>query len=205
MSTLKALNKLVFFILILTLVACYPNNSEGVAEVASSTIPTVPIIPTDYPRPEFVLRVSPEEQQILPLTLFEADLTDEYFVGTGDVSVPSWGDMTTGYRKQICIEMELGNLAEVGDDFTQRGSITERVEMDVDGVSLSKIGAGHTSLTATHVYNSKGEVLILGIGSAIACGTAQLNTGVHEVVFRFHRSSGDIEEYIWHFALIGDS
>lgn len=162
------------------------------------------VLPSPQVRPSFVLDVSPQESQELPLSLFEADLTEEYLAQTGIFVEPMWGNDNTGYKDQICIEVDLVHLGQDGDDFSESSTLAARGQFLVDNAVLSDLLAGHSVLTLINVIDDQGNTTIRGVGPAIFCGTVELSAGIHEVIFQFHQTSGDVKSYKWYFALTED-
>ncbi|MCL4872343.1 MAG: hypothetical protein KJ063_25560 [Anaerolineae bacterium] len=168
---------------------------------ANLTVDTSVVI---QPTPAFVRKVSPRESESIPLSLFESDFTNQYFEKTGVVVESTWGNPNTGYKSRVCIEIELGEVAQPGDDFQEQTTITERAIFLVDETILNDIIGGHSSLVAIHALDSDGDILMKGLGSAIFCAKAYLNPGVHTATFQFTQTSGDLLTYSWQFTIVED-
>lgn len=179
-----------FSFLLLGLVSCVPGNL--------TTDPTP--LPTLQPKPEFVLEVVPKESQALPLTVYRGEI-DKGEQGYTELAMAAW-DKLSGYNSEICVKID--GVEQIGDDFTQPSTITNRVSMQVDGIEIIDIYGGLVSLEAISVVDTNGQVLMRGVGAKVACGIVALDVGVHMVQFQFRQTSGNILEYQWQFVLTED-
>ena len=152
-------------------------------------------------KPIFIERTTPGEFESMPLSLFTADLAQEHYEETGVKLFSSLGHPDIGYRSEVCLELEPGGLAQVGDDFSEFETFVARTTLSVDNIVLTEVEGGHINLTATNVVDKKGEILIRGVGSAFICGQVVLDAGLHNVRFEFEQTSGDIQTYTWQFEL----
>lgn len=178
------------FFLLLGLVSCVPGNFT----TALTPLPTL------QPKPEFVLEVVPRESQVLPLTVYRGEI---YKGGQGysELALADW-DKISGYNSEICLKID--GVDQVGDDFTQPSTITNRVSMQVDRVEVIDIYGGLVSLEAVRVVDTNGQVLMRGVGTKVVCGIVALDVGVHKVQFQFRQTSGTILEYEWLFELVDE-
>lgn len=172
----------IFFLFVLS--SCLPSNTED------ATI----ILPTAEPRPAFILNVAPLESQILPISMFEADR-----IGPG-LAADIW-DEIDGYNSQVCLKIETGLLAQTGDDFIEPSSIKERVAISVDGFRMKETFVNSILLQSIHVKDINGQYLMKGVEPKLICSPVEIGEGVHDVLFQFRQTSGDVLEYQWHFAL----
>lgn len=151
-------------------------------------------------RPNFVLDVAPREGLILTTNMFEAipDRKDEIVI---DERLLTEFENISAYRSLVCLNVD--NIAEVGDDFSESSEIVSRVTMYIDNQKIENIHADGLNFTAIQVVDANsGQVLMQGIGPKSICGKAHpLGAGVHEVLFQFRQTSGNILEYRWLFGL----
>ena len=192
---------LLLFILSIFVVSC--RNDSGLPPLPDqipSATPEFAALPTLQPRPDFVLDVTPLESQQLPLAMFEADRTEEFFAATG-IFVDSSGDSDLGYMSQICMTADLSYLAQPGDDFSADQNAIKRVTLQVGDLVLPEVTGGHTSLEAISALDENGQVSIQGLGDMIFCGKVNLDVGIHTVSFQFRQTTGETKEYTWQFVI----
>lgn len=181
--------KRLIILLVLGLSGCMSNTATN--------IPTpLPII---QERPNFVLDVVPREGLILTTNIFEAipDPKDDILA---DEMLLTEFENISAYNSLVCLKVD--NIAEIGDDFMESSEIVSRVTMYIDDLEIENIYAGSLSLQAIRVVDTNGQVLMQGVEPKSICGKAHpLGAGVHEVLFQFHQTSGNILEYRWLFGL----
>jgi hypothetical protein len=153
-------------------------------------------IPTARPRPDFVLETAPAESQVLPVSLYEAQRS---FPG---LPADQWDDID-GYDSSVCLKVETGSLAQKGDDFRDDSDSTmkNRVTMIIDDMEAQATYVGGILLQRINVLDIDGQPVMMGVEPRLICGLVVLEPGVHEVLFQFRQTSGDILEYTWHFEL----
>jgi hypothetical protein len=198
----KKLRLLSFYLLILllSLVSCAPN------EASSIDINVVPL-PLSELRPDFIKGVSPEEAVTIPLSLYEGDETERYFEESGIYYIGALRNIEIGYRSTICVMLDVGSLAQSGDKLTESPLVLERIEMKVNGVILSEVvDQDYIPTLESRGISQSGEQLeqVLYSGPLTFCWLANLNSGVHRASFQFQQTSGDVQEYTWHFTIVDD-
>ncbi len=151
-------------------------------------------IPTARPRLNFVEDTAPSESQILSKSVYEG-WQDE---PRGQLE--DWEDLE-GYRSDVCLKVRTGLLAQNGDDFSDDSTFEKRVKLFVDDLESEHLRAFSTSIELINVGDKDGNVLIRGVMPRAICGRYDLKPGVHEVLFQFRQTSGDILEYRWQFEL----
>jgi len=180
------LKKLICLFFLFALSSCSPNS---VRETATP----LPIV--IEPRPDFVLETAPSETQILPISLFEAKASEP-----GGLLADQWEDLD-GYDSSVCLKTGTGLLAQIGDDFRDNSTMIPRVTMMVDDVETNVIGVNGILLQSINVGDADGNILMWGAAPKLICGYFLLESGVHEVLFQFRQTSGDVLEYRWQFGL----
>ncbi|WP_420631649.1 hypothetical protein [Candidatus Leptofilum sp.] len=199
---LPTLRFLFYTTLLQLLVLCSCAKISNTTENQSKNLVHQNDLANSVKRPNFVLDVSPQEFEAIPLSLYSADLTDEYYDRTGAVVSTALGSREFGFKSEVCLEISLGTLAQVGDDFSENSSILERIKISINNEDLTDVTAGHMHLVSTDLVNSEGEILMSGVGDAVACGKALLAPGLQEVTFEFRQTSGEIKSYSWQFEII---
>lgn len=182
--------KRLIILLVLGLSSCMPNTA--------SNMPTpLPII---QERPNFVLDVAPREGLILTTSMFEAIPYRKGEIAIDEMLLTEFENISA-YKSLVCLKVD--NIAEIGDDFTEPSEIVSRVAMYIDDLEIENIYAGSLSFEAIRVVDvNNGQVLMQGVGPKSICGKAHpLSAGVHEVLFQFRQTSGNILEYRWLFGL----
>jgi hypothetical protein len=173
----------------------------GLSGCMSNTATNMPTpLPIIQERPNFVLDVAPREGMILTTNMFEAIPDPKDGIIVFDERLLTEFENISAYRSLVCLNVD--NIAEVGDDFSESSEIVSRVTMYVDNQKIENIHAAGLYLTAIQVVDTNGQVLMQGIGPKSICGKAHpLGVGVHEVLFQFRQTSGNILEYRWLFGL----
>jgi hypothetical protein len=150
--------------------------------------------------------VSPSESSQVPASLFRAPDGSQ-----GDS--PFLPDPRVGYGSTVCVEFSGGPpLWQPGDDFTDFAVVSERVTLLVDGRIFSEIVGGSQFLSIIgldpeaydppELYDEVKEKLKFGVYTF--CWRADLETDVHMATFQFRQTSGEVQEYSWHFAITKD-
>jgi hypothetical protein len=172
--------------LLLFLLSCSP----GITSESNAPIPTA------RPRPDFVLETAPSESQVLPVSLYEAQRS---FPG---LLADQWDDID-GYDSSVCLKVETGSLAQEGDDFRDDSDSTmkNRVTMIIDDMEAQATYVAGILLQRINVVDGDGQPVKMGVEPRLICSIVVLEPGVHEVLFQFRQTSGDILEYRWHFEL----
>lgn len=205
MKKLKTKRNYKFLIIIqlmmLGLFSCTTNSTEVSEKPSDAVNHTPPISVIQQTRPAFVEETSPKEFDSIPLSLFNADLTETYLEETGVYILSHLGHPDIGYKSSVCLEVESGGLAQPGDDFFEFETFIERTTLSVNDKPLPEISGGHINLTLTDVEDKNGETIVRGVGPAVICGKVILDVGLHNVRFEFEQASGDIQSYTWQFEL----
>lgn len=196
---------IIWFLLLIT-ISCTAKTTETVVDNSKTILVTRPtVLPTPLPtlakmeipplqpRPEYIAQVSPEEYSIVPQSIYNGENTDGYpDFRTADAP------LEFGYQSSICIRLLLSPLVQAGDVFLDNEFIYERMGFWVDSEAMP---------LAPYVVQ-KGLPVIdpatnqLGwIDGDDHCWLANLEVGKHEVLFRFHQTSGTIQEYSWYFEI----
>jgi len=148
-------------------------------------------LPTLQPRPEFIVRVSPEESSRVPWWVYKGEFEQG----------PGFRDAEEGFASMVCIEPDLGALVQDGDHFIA-DTIDERMELIVDGIPRSSTtGLVRGSIVDNLKDLESREVLSTFPGFYNLCWSAPVGRGIHQVTFRFRQTSGDIQEYVWQFEI----
>jgi len=172
----------------------------GLSGCMSNTATNMPTpLPIIQERPNFVLDVAPREGLILTTNMFEAipDQKDEIVF---DEMLLTEFENISAYKSLVCLNVD--NIAEGGDDFMQPSEIASRVTMYIDDLEIENIYVGSLSFEAIRVVDTNGQVLMQGVEPKSICGKAHpLGAGVHEALFQFRQTSGNILEYRWLFGL----
>ncbi len=187
MTNLKRVISLIFLFAI-SISSCSPNS------VRQTATPQPTII---EPRPDFVLETAPSETQVLPISLFEAKASEP-----GGLSADEWENID-GYNSDVCLKTDTILLAQKGDNF-RNDSMVPRITMIVDGVEAKAISVNGILLQSIHALDTDGNIIKWGVEPRLICGSFVLEPGVHEVLFQFRQTSGDILEYRWQFGLTED-
>lgn len=196
----------IVWLLLLIIVSCTAKTTETVVN-KSKTIPVArpTLFPTPFPalakmdiqplqpRPEYIDRVSPEEYSIVPQDIYNGQPPGGYFVPL--LSVPP---LYYGYQSSICIKLLLSPLVQSGDIFLDDESINERIELLVDSeVVPLNLNVLHFGLPVIDPATNR-----LGwINGDDYCWLANLEVGKHDILFRFHQTSGAVQEYRWYFEI----
>lgn len=196
----------IIWILLLITVSCTAKTTETVVD-ASKTIPiTRPtLFPTPFPTlskmdmqplqppPEYITQVSPEEYSIVRQAIYNGQSPNGYFVPRSSIQ-----PLYYGYQSTICIKLLLSPLVQSGDIFLDDESVYERMELLVDSETVPlNLNVVHFGLPVIDPATNQ-----LGwIDGDDHCWLANLEVGKHEVLFRFHQTSGTIQEYSWYFEI----
>ena len=178
------IKKLFPIVLLFIISGCLPADADNITTA----------LPTIEPRPEFILETSPSESEVISIDMFEAKND-----GPG-IATDIWDDVNA-YDSQICLKVETSILAQEGDDFIQGTTVRERISMAVDGQEMKDVSVNSVLLQGIHVVDANGQYIKMGIEPKLICAYADIGSGVHEVLFQFRQTSGDILEYRWSFAL----
>lgn len=134
-------------------------------------------------RPDFIDWIKPPEYAIYPLSLY-------------DVQLPS-GVRTIPPPSSVYVVPNLEVLMEPGDDFSDRNirTVIERMELSIND---ERIGIPNGSYGGLVSIGPTGNEWVDGIQYY---WTIPLSIGQYKAEFRFHQTSGNIQEYIWHFEI----
>jgi hypothetical protein len=167
----------------LVLAGCVPVASAPEIEPS----PTPLILATPGPRPPYILDVSPEESSVIPLPLYEYSL-ENVIVGLRSVE--------SGFESTVCVSFDAFPLLQDGDYLVENEDVLERVGVIVDEQAREQYQGCLDGLLLTYKGNPDNPDAVSG-GPYSCCWHAPLELGVHQVVFRFRQTSGDIEQYAW--------
>ncbi len=201
-----------------------PQSSESIstvtAHVMQATRVTIPItetraidltVITPYPtfmamtmsvlepRPYFIQAVAPKEYRIVPLGLYNyiPEGTIGYGIEAFDLDIPS--SQIPAYQSSVCVRPLAELLVQKGDDFGgTRGNEDKfkgRMDLLVNGELKDGVQSSGGVLSRTDGWET------VWIEGADYCWKVPLGTGQHQVTFRFHQTSGDIQEYTWYFEI----
>ena len=180
---------------LLTLTGCTQQQNRLPANVVNFKVTPVSLA-ASRARPTYILDVSPTESLMMPLSLYEADgknyrteKTDSY-IGVRRAEV--------GYNSSICVELDLTDLVEPGDDFREVSSITERITVIVDGLILTEI------IDWSYLPDFWGRGTARWGGPYTYCWSSPLDVGIHEVLFQFRQTTGHVRSYRWSFTITED-
>lgn len=182
-----------------------PSASPKIAEVTrivedADTIyptPTLPVFPMMdvipiQPRPEFVRLVGPAEYSVV-----ESDFY--HFKEAGVDGIRITGAMRNGFQSAICVNPFLRPLIQQGDDLRDISILWDRMTLLVDGEQKEPYGNAGLGLP---VWLSEEDQKTQWVEGDDYCWFAPLQSGIHEVVFQFQQTSGEVQEYKWFFEII---
>lgn len=161
----------------------------------STVLPSPPpafSLPTAQPHPDFIRCVSPEESSVIPMSVYRAEHAQVIGIRKPE----------DGYASTVCVNFSLASLVQSGDDFTD-DVVLERVNLEVDGVTRPPAG----ELYNAGLLWSKGPPNNSDAqwgGPYTLCWQVPVDVGIHQAHFQFRQTSGDIQEYVWYFAVIED-
>lgn len=187
------------------LVNCAPIQISSQADTRvplTASLSSSPLHSTQQ-RPPFIQNVSPPESGILPLSLYRADKTQEYLEETGIYADGEFGSPEAGYKSNICVNLDVAPVVQIGDDFSHPDLVIERIVMEVNGLRLLDLTENSYEPTLTTVIDESKQVVTTKYsGPFIFCWRAKLDVGTHNVTFRFRQNSGVMREYFWQFTII---
>lgn len=201
-------NRWIICFLLLIAVSCTVNTTDTIIEQSKTiplTRPASSILPTPLPtlarmdiqplepRAEYIAQVMPEEYSIVPQDLYNGQRHDGY-TQFRSANRP----LEFGYRSTICIRLLLSPLIQAGDVFLDNESVYERMEFLVDSEAMPL--APNVIQQGLPVFDPTTNQLGW-IDGDDHCWIANLEVGIHEVLFRFHQTSGKIQEYSWYFEI----
>ncbi|MCA9932428.1 MAG: hypothetical protein KC415_00785 [Anaerolineales bacterium] len=201
---------LFLLVMLLLVVACAPtmninNNSpagtlQPLDENNSFKNPLIRAtrtpLPTIQPKPDFVLEVSPPESMSIPYGIYRFQHPDIIAYGLVDLE-DAWN---YGYKSEICVDVDLGELVQPGDNLALDDDTRERFQLIVDGnIILVEGSRGYSG--GVLVLDSLTDFETTWGTYTIFCWFAPLEPGTHEVTLKFQQTSGDIQAYSWQFAL----
>jgi hypothetical protein len=182
------------FIFSSLLMSCTPQTGLP-APTPTESLPIVTATPGKMDmspvmaRPDYVSYVSPEEYTIVPI--------GPYNQGADALG---HGDLFWGYQSNICITLDLGPLVQTGDVLIEDREIASRIELLVD--ERAQTWRPEESLNQAVAGSKLDDETTSWSGPLIYCWDAPLDPGRHEVTFKFRQTSGDIQEYTWHFEIV---
>ena len=176
---------------LLVSISCTPEHTE------STVVPTLArmeLIPAQ-PSPSFVDEISPPEYAVVPQNVYDRRLEN--------TQVNAMGTIEDGFRASICIDLNLEPLVQQGDDFSRSDIGSDRVALFANGLpmELSTERLSKSVLIMEDTEKSIEEWTLYPVGIEMICWKAPLKIGVHEVLFAFKQTSGDIQEYTWYFEI----
>ena len=177
--------------MVVLVVSCTPAGYEPSAndEPAGYEI----TLPIRNERPNFLPQLSPAENQIVSLANFHGKEGD--YRGTSI----DWRE-TENFNSSICLEFEIGVLAQDGDDFTDESVVTERITLTINDIEQEIISVV-ILLSSLDIVDIDGNVLRRNVAPRIVCSRVDLDAGQYEVEFKFRQTSGDVHSYRWQFIL----
>jgi len=104
-----------------------------------------------------------------------------------------------GYGSKICAELNVYDLVQKGDDFTDAEQVLNRIEVEVDGAPRS--GDGLIEVYSLMAWEENGKTVAQWSGPFSFCWKAPLEIGTHQVSFQFRQTTGDVQEYLWQFEI----
>ena len=148
-------------------------------------------LPTLQPRPEFIIRVSPEESSRVPWWVYKGEF----------VKVIGFHQAKDGFASMVCVEPHLEALVQDGDHFISN-TVDERMELIVDGIPRSSTTGLVRGSRAYKLKDLESREVLSSCPSFYSlCWSAPVGRGIHQVTFRFRQTSGDVQEYAWQFEI----
>ncbi len=189
--------QLLMFVICLCLMACTitPNPVPQMIQQTETSEEFPEVLPTARPRPDYIADVSPPESSITLLTAYQHNL-DPTMIFEG----VRFEDR--GYNSSICVVVDVGPLLEEGDRLDHTGQVLGRISIFVNEIELTEV------LTVNWLDISSNNVSVdhaSGSGWSVFCWRADVEEGIHQVTFQFQKTSGEIEEDGWYFAVVDDS
>ncbi len=187
------------------------------ASPTRTPVPTPIIMPSPAPLPEFLREVRPLPSSIISYEEYSTVITDTgLYIGP-----PAPAIEITGLRSSICFDLDVEALVEPGDLLFFEEEVLPRTEVIVDGRLLTE--RAETDYLASYepgpdcrcFYDCeefKGydwyfdKIVPENVGCWFypgfwACYPVGLEAGIHNVLFKFNKTSGEVEEYSWQFAI----
>jgi len=147
-------------------------------------------LPSPQPRPRQIVGVSPPESSVVPLNLYQADLTNETHLYEGARTQDG------GYDTSVCVAFLAVPIRQEGEkshinseDAVPSPDRIHRVQLTVDGVVLTKV-------TKDLWWGPMGHTF---------CWHADLVPGNHTAHFQFKLPLDQVLEYTWYFVITDES
>jgi hypothetical protein len=181
-------------IALIFLVACINQDSyTAFLPTRSPTpIPTPGIMAmaTIEPRPEFIREISPSEYTVISYDYYHYKIPNA--VGPS-ISLPE------GFYSAICVDFFLQPLIQKDDELDTISKVLERIDLFVNDRKVTIIDRAYRLLLAFS-ENDEWENTTW-VESDAYCWEAPLHPGIHEVIFQFQQTSGDVQTYTWYFEI----
>lgn len=157
------------------------------------TSPVFPMMDTTLiePRPEFIRLVSPIEYSIV-----EFDFYSTEFDGPGGIRISS--ALTNGFDSTVCVNPRMIALVQKGDILLVSDDLWNRMTLLVNGEEKERFSESGLGARAW-LPDDRDTKYIEGDDY---CWFSPLQPGVHEAVFQFQQTSGDVQEYRWLFTIV---
>jgi hypothetical protein len=172
-------------------ISCTLGQTESTIVPALIRMELMPV----QPRPSFIDDISPPEYAVVPQNIYDRRLEN--------TQVNAMGTIEDGFRASICIDLNLEPLVQQGDDFSRSDIGSERVALFANGLpmELSTERLSKSVLIMDDTEKPIEEWTLYPAGVEMICWKAPLNVGIHEALFTFKQTSGDIQEYTWYFEI----
>lgn len=171
-----------------------------------TTVPPLANISNGFikPRPEYIAAISPPENYIIPL-----DLYNFYPEGRVDRRALLYDakDISTfqdGFDRQICVRPLIEKLVQPGDFFVEGNGEGEKL---VDRITFFV----NDQMITMKPYENGGNTIVLTPSPTTPrsmwtenvsyCWEVQLDVGTHEITFSFLQSSGEAKTYVWFYEI----
>ncbi|MEM7117216.1 MAG: hypothetical protein AAF614_32585 [Chloroflexota bacterium] len=156
-------------------------------------------LPTIEPRPDFVRKVSPPESMAIPYDTYHYKHPDFTTYGLVDIETARELD----YKSEICLDIDLGELVQPGDNLAMDDATSERFQLIVNrGEILAEASNG---LGGAVLVTDSTDPKSTWEHYTIFCWFVPLELGTHELTLKFQQTSGDIQKYSWQLALTNDT
>lgn len=151
-------------------------------------------LPTPMPRPEFIREISPEESAIIPITTYNSQ-TD---IKENPIGFPV---QEQGYNSQVCLQIDLRPpVAQPGDNLIGGQDFESRFNLQANGEKRNLVYGINFTTGLEDIIETSSDGLTQWISPWTFCWEAHPEVGIHEVIFQFQQTSGDILSYTWYFA-----